>query len=171
MVITWRRWTAEAWSYSHSIPYIPFSKSDKITHVADFTTESSNAADDAQYRNRNGTRRREAYGASSSAAAAFGYVHDEDEKSFSLVDTGRPVASRGRGGSLLGGRGRGRGFGARGGFAARGGARGGLTNSGRGGDRGGYGGFRGGGRGRGGYGNYWDKVGWSGRRAGGGRRD
>ncbi len=141
-------------SLQHRIPYVPYSKSDKITHVADWS-EAASAAEAAS-RARGPTRgRREAYGASSSAAAAFGYVHDEDEKSFSLVDSGRAAAqlsARGRGGGLLGGRGRGRGYAARG--AVRG--RGGLTNSGRGGERGGYAGaYRG--RGRGGY-NSWDKV-------------
>jgi len=154
---SWGPSTSQVPSQFKEIPYVPYSKSDKITHVADWSTESASADANARTRGPQGRPRREAYGASSSAAAAFGYVHDEDEKSFSLVDSGRAAAqlsSRGRGSGLLGNRGRGRG-----GFASRGTAgrgRGGLGNSGRGGDRGGYGGAYRGGRGRGGY-NSWDK--------------
>ena len=77
---------------------------------------------------------REAYGAGESNA--FGYIHEEDEKSFSVVDSGKAGArkpgtvnlrpNRGRGGAVRGVAARGRGA-PRGGFAGRGrgGARGG----------------------------------------------
>jgi len=128
-----------------SIPYAPFSKSDKITRIADW----HDPALDNPGTNARGTGRqnysvsanrrpgREAYGASE--INAFGYVHDEDEKSFSLVDSGARTSTRarmptrgarGRGfASSRGARGRGTAFQPRGGFSGRGG---------RGGGRGGY---------------------------------
>lgn len=115
----------------NSIPYAPFQKSDKIHRIADWheAPADSNRRGQGAY----GTRSRAVYGAGE--ANAFGYVHEEDEKSFSLVDTGKPVAkgnknslrppmNPGRGGArgMAGGRGRGAG---RGGFGGRGGAGGG----------------------------------------------
>ena len=122
-----------------SIPYAPFSKSDKIARIADW----HDPVTDTGRSGRQGyTRRpgREAYGASESNA--FGYVHEEDERSFSLVDSGARTNVR----SKIPMRGRGRG-----GFVQRGGQYG---------SRGGRGWFGGrGGRsgGRGGY-NDWNKV-------------
>ena len=132
----------------YSIPYAPYSKSDKITRIADWhdpalePTGPSTRPGQRQNFSVTQNRRpgREAYGASE--INAFGYVHDEDEKSFSLVDSGArptnkarlPARGRGRGGFAPGGLGRG---GARG----RGGAfqsRGGFGGRGRGGGRGGY---------------------------------
>ncbi|KAK4687723.1 translation initiation factor 3 subunit D, partial [Tremellales sp. Uapishka_1] len=132
------------------IPYAPFSKSDKITRIADWhdpaldsvpaTGAARGAARQPYSISANRRPGREAYGASESNA--FGYVHDEDEKSFSLVDNsasravrGKPTA-RGRGGRGLtagrgAGRGRGTGFQPRGGFTSRGGrggARGGMAS-------------------------------------------
>ncbi|KAK8869935.1 eukaryotic translation initiation factor 3 subunit D [Kwoniella newhampshirensis] len=125
------------------IPYAPFSKSDKINRIADWHDASQDPAQGGRPARQGyaaGSRRpgREAYGASE--GTVFGFVHDEDEKSFSLVDSGARTSTRGktpiRGGRPMRGaaptrgvRG-GRGTGApRGGFGGRGG---------RGGGRGGY---------------------------------
>jgi hypothetical protein len=155
-------------SLLYSVPYAPFSKSDKITHVADFIGETDPAAAVTQTRGTRGGARggargnqREAYGASTAAATGnFGFERDEDERSFSLVDAGRVVgAAKGRGTGLFVGRGRGRGTFARGGAAGGRGGRGGASNFGaRGDNRGINSSYRG--RGRGGYGGYnsWDKV-------------
>jgi translation initiation factor 3 subunit D len=152
-----------------SVPYAPFSKSDKITHVADFIGETSTdgaAATATTARNARGGRggggargnQREAYGASTAAATGnFGFERDEDERSFSLVDAGRVAgATRSRGTGLFVGRGRGRGGFARGGAAGGRGGRGGAQSFGS--SRGINGAYRG--RGRGGYGGYnsWDKA-------------
>ncbi|ORY22762.1 eukaryotic translation initiation factor 3 subunit 7 [Naematelia encephala] len=124
------------------IPYAPFSKSDKITRIADWhdpalepTTGRGGRTQGVQIRRQG----REAYGASETNA--FGYVHEEDEKSFSLVDSGaraggvrgrapvRGATGRGRG-TPLGGRGAARGRGAgfgRGAFGGRGGRGGGRN--------------------------------------------
>ncbi|EIW69564.1 hypothetical protein TREMEDRAFT_39135 [Tremella mesenterica DSM 1558] len=123
------------------IPYAPFSKSDRITRIADWHEPAPEGAPGRRNYNTN-TRRpgREAFGASE--ANAFGYIHDDDDKSFSLVDSGSRPSTRGRG-MMRGGRG-GRGF-----TIGRGrGGRGGVYPS-----RGGFGGR---GRGRGGYGD-WNK--------------
>lgn len=111
-----------------SIPYAPYSKSDKISRIADWHDQAElNRNQRAQGGQR---RQREAYGAGESNA--FGYIHEEDEKSFSVVDSGRAAGARkpgtvnlrpnrGRGGAMRGGAGAGRGRGApRGGFAGRG---------------------------------------------------
>ncbi|WVQ98599.1 eukaryotic translation initiation factor 3 subunit D [Kwoniella sp. CBS 9459] len=121
------------------IPYAPFSKSDKINRIADWHDPSADTAGGRGGRQNYTQRRqgREAYGAAE--GTVFGFVHDEDEKSFSLVDSGARTSTRGkapiRGGRPMrglatgrGGRGRG-GPGGRGGFGGRGG---------RGGGRGGY---------------------------------
>ncbi|KAL1411237.1 hypothetical protein Q8F55_002188 [Vanrija albida] len=132
------------------IPYAPFSKSDKITRIADWHdpaaegAASSTARGGRQAFSVSANRRpgREAYGASE--VNAFGYVHDEDEKSFSLVDSSSRAAGRGRGAS----RGRAtRGVQPARPSAGRGGrlsaptGRGGYAQRGRGGGRGGYGGY------------------------------
>ncbi|WVF72331.1 eukaryotic translation initiation factor 3 subunit D [Kwoniella sp. CBS 6097] len=121
------------------IPYAPFSKSDKINRIADWHDASADATGGRGGRQGYTQRRqgREAYGAAE--GTVFGFVHDEDEKSFSLVDSGARTSTRGkpairgvrpmRGAATgRGGRGRG-GPGGRGGFGGRG----------RGGARGGYG--------------------------------
>nr|ODN81272.1 eukaryotic translation initiation factor 3 subunit D [Cryptococcus depauperatus CBS 7841]ODN99732.1 eukaryotic translation initiation factor 3 subunit D [Cryptococcus depauperatus CBS 7855] len=119
----------------NDIPYAPFSKSDKITRIADWHDPQAEAATGARTaRTAQPGSRRTAYGAAE--GTVFGFVHDEDEKSFSLVDSGVRTGVRGkapirgrniRGISTRGARGRG---GQRGGFGFRGG---------RGGGRGGYG--------------------------------
>jgi translation initiation factor 3 subunit D len=131
-----------------SIPYAPYSKSDKITRIADW----HDAADLSRPAGRNaygGARRqgREAYGASESTA--FGYVHEEDERSFSLVDSGARPGNRAK----IGGQ-RGRG-GARGAAAGARGARGGRPAAFQ--PRGGFTSRTGRG-GRSGFGD-WNKVG------------
>lgn len=129
-----------------SIPYAPFSKSDKITRIADWHDPAAEGATSSNARGRQqpqANRRpgREAYGASE--VNAFGYVHDEDEKSFSLVDNSSRAAVRGRSGL--------RGRTARGGAAQNRGP----TRTRLGGNLGGRGGARGGrAGGRGGYGGY-----------------
>ncbi|KAL7422219.1 hypothetical protein Q5752_002865 [Cryptotrichosporon argae] len=133
------------------IPYAPFSKSDKITRIADWHDPATTDAGAGRARPTFANRRpREAYGAAE--ANAFGYVHDEDEKSFSLVDSGNRLASRGRGASRGGARtargGGGSGAPTRGGAAARGGRGTALPTRGGYATRGGRGGFTGG---RGGY--------------------
>ncbi|KAI9015986.1 eukaryotic translation initiation factor 3 subunit D [Hyaloraphidium curvatum] len=107
------------------IPYLPFSKADKLGKVANWT-EPDGGRDD--YGNRGRYQRgTEVYGAG--LASAFAYHHAaEDEASFSLV-TGATATKRG-GGFSRGFRGR---FGAQ-----RGGGRGGQNQ--RYGDRGGQGG-------------------------------
>ncbi|KIR53284.1 eukaryotic translation initiation factor 3 subunit D [Cryptococcus gattii Ru294] len=118
------------------IPYAPFSKSDKITRIADWHDPQAEAA--AGTRTSRITQaggRRTAYGAAE--GTVFGFVHDKDEKSFSLVDSGVRVGARGkapiRGRSV-------RGVASARGVRGRGGQRGGFsTRGGRGGARGGYG--------------------------------
>ena len=114
-----------------SIPYAPFSKSDKITRIADWhdTVDTSTRGGRQGYTGQRRTR--EAYGASETNA--FGYIHEEDEKSFSLVDSGPRRQTKAR--LPMGGRGRGlgqnRGTRGRGGFANRGyraGGRGGYND-------------------------------------------
>ncbi|KAJ2726910.1 hypothetical protein GGI07_000238 [Coemansia sp. Benny D115] len=67
------------------IPYIPFSKGDKVTRVANWISPA-----DSRETNQRGNRRQQrdqgqqAYG--SSSASAFAYTVDADEESFSLVD-------------------------------------------------------------------------------------
>lgn len=131
----------------NDIPYAPFSKSDKITRIADWHDPAPDAAGGRGTGRQNyaagGRRGREAYGASE--GTVFGFVHDEDEKSFSLVDSGARTSTRGKQ-PIRGARG-GRGLvSVRG---ARGTARGGPT-------RGAFGGRGGRGGGRGGY-NDWNK--------------
>ncbi|WVO21876.1 eukaryotic translation initiation factor 3 subunit D [Cryptococcus decagattii] len=118
------------------IPYAPFSKSDKITRIADWHDPQAEAAAGARTaRTTQAGARRTAYGAAE--GTVFGFVHDKDEKSFSLVDSGVRVGARGkapiRGRSV-------RGVASARGVRGRGGQRGGFsTRGGRGGARGGYG--------------------------------
>ncbi|KAJ9118990.1 hypothetical protein QFC24_005956 [Naganishia onofrii] len=166
---SWGPATSDVPKRFQDVPYAPFSKSDKITHVADFIGETSTdgaAATATTARNARGGRggggargnQREAYGASTAAATGnFGFERDEDERSFSLVDAGRVAgATRSRGTGLFVGRGRGRGGFTRGGAAGGRGGRGGAQSFGS--SRGINGAYRG--RGRGGYGGYnsWDKA-------------
>ncbi|KAJ2372176.1 hypothetical protein IW150_004247 [Coemansia sp. RSA 2607] len=110
------------------IPYIPFSKGDKVTRAANWLTPS----DTRDPRDTRATRRtrdnpQQAYG--SSSAAQFAYAADEDDESFSLVDVRTPArrigvravaATRGRGGARGGAGGMQRlGQQARGGFRRR----------------------------------------------------
>lgn len=65
------------------IPYSPYSKFDKITQIADFNNdlkEESNKQSTKQLK----PLSKNIYG--SGSATAFGYIHGEDEASFSLVD-------------------------------------------------------------------------------------
>ncbi|WVQ78203.1 eukaryotic translation initiation factor 3 subunit D [Cryptococcus sp. DSM 104549] len=125
------------------IPYAPFSKSDKINRIADWHDPSADTGAGGRTARQGaaGGRRpgREAYGAAE--GTVFGFVHDEDEKSFSLVDSGVRAGARGKAPI--------RGRSTRGGAATRG-ARG------RGAPRGAFGGRGGRGGGRGGYGD-WNK--------------
>ncbi|PGH14642.1 eukaryotic translation initiation factor 3 subunit D [Polytolypa hystricis UAMH7299] len=135
----------------NGVPYAPFSKSDKLGRMADWTTEGKEGRDRGgrQAYNR-AYRDQQVYGAQ--AGSLFAVQLAEDESSFSVVDNTRP-STRGRGFGRGGGtvfRGRGQ----RGGFGQRGG-RGGFqrVGAGRGGqpggdrfydNRGGRGGGRGG---------------------------
>ncbi|KAL7412972.1 eukaryotic translation initiation factor 3 subunit D [Mrakia frigida] len=136
------------------IPYAHYNKSDKIDRIAEwYDAPSSTSNPSRSNANRSSSNRRDQQPAGGpSTNNAFGYVHDEDEKSFSLVDnkSGAGVKPRGGVGLSRGGRG-----GASGG-ASRGGANAGQRNgagaggNARGGQRGGAqrgGGQRGGGRG------------------------
>lgn len=114
-------------THAISIPYAPFQKSDKIHRIADWHDPALDPS--GRTRNAYGGRTRAAYGAGE--ANAFGYVHEEDEKSFSLVDSGKPMTkskntlrppmTRGRGGARGAAGGRGRGGPGRGGMRGRGG--------------------------------------------------
>lgn len=148
-----------------SIPYAPFSKNDKLGRIVDWNQADAAAAAAgpggasrrlaAGQTGKYGREPREAYGAGS--ANAFGYFHDEDEASFSVVDGAKSGAAK-RGGSAggapalgrsaqytRGGRGGGRGAAASG-PGGRGGAYGGRGGRYDGAGRGG-GGARGFGRG------------------------
>ncbi|NXD32341.1 EIF3D factor, partial [Spelaeornis formosus] len=130
---TWGPSTSTLPSSFKDIPYAPYSKSDKITRIADWHDSADLNRPAGRTAYASGARRggREAYGASESNA--FGYVHEEDERSFSLVDSGARAGTRakipqrgrgGRGGAVntrVAGRG-GRnaaGFQPRGGFSSR----------------------------------------------------
>ncbi|KAI8800619.1 eukaryotic translation initiation factor 3 subunit D [Cladochytrium replicatum] len=143
------------------IPYAPFSKSDRLGKIADWTAPApgeygydryQDRRDATGRRNFRGQGLQEAFG--TGTASAFLYQHSaEEEASFSVIDrTSQAIAQRklgfgggrggfaGRGGSQRGGR-----FGARGGFSdgGRGGSRmvtgrGGFNQNSRGGRRYGY---------------------------------
>ncbi|KAI9477762.1 MAG: eukaryotic translation initiation factor 3 subunit D [Benjaminiella poitrasii] len=75
------------------IPYTPYSKSDKLGRVADWTNPDGQKQDNNQNTggrqgrtgfNRFNRDQHQAYGAS--FASAFAYFHSEDESSFSVVD-------------------------------------------------------------------------------------
>ncbi|KAI7902562.1 eukaryotic translation initiation factor 3 subunit D [Cokeromyces recurvatus] len=75
------------------IPYTPYSKSDKLGRVADWTNPDGQKQDNNQTTggrqgrtgfNRFNREQHQAYGAS--FATAFAYFHGEDESSFSVVD-------------------------------------------------------------------------------------
>ncbi|KAI9244217.1 eukaryotic translation initiation factor 3 subunit D [Helicostylum pulchrum] len=75
------------------IPYAPYSKSDKLGRVADWTNPEGQKQDNNQTAgnrqgrtgfNRFNRDQQQAYGAS--FASAFAYTHNEDESSFSVVD-------------------------------------------------------------------------------------
>ena len=119
-----------------SIPYAPFSKTDKLGKFADWTegdTRDGRAgAPGPQQRYGNRRDGQPAYG--SGSTNAFAYIHEQDEASFSLVDNKPTVPRRGGMGGYGRGRGGARGAAMRGGALGRGGARGGAT-TGRGGAR------------------------------------
>ena len=64
------------------IPYLPYSKCDKLGRVADWLGTSENKA----------KGKGQAYGAGSSSI--FGYQHQEDEESFSIVAAAKRVSAR-----------------------------------------------------------------------------
>ncbi|KAJ9055273.1 hypothetical protein DSO57_1005680 [Entomophthora muscae] len=64
------------------IPYAPFSKSDRLGKVADWSSEGQNRL---QHENRRQNRRDQAYGAG--AENPFAYQHTADDSSFSIVDS------------------------------------------------------------------------------------
>ncbi|KAJ8097875.1 eukaryotic translation initiation factor 3 subunit D [Lipomyces tetrasporus] len=143
-------------------PYAPFSKSDKLGKLADWTQDPGRDGRDQRGGRQNYGRGHrdpyQAYGAST--ASSFQFQNAEDESSFSVVDSSRTTAKPrttfgqgGRGGLVLrsrgGAQGRGgaRGFGAgagaqRSGYQRYGGARMGHQDGARGGQRGGRGGRR-----------------------------
>lgn len=133
-----------------SVPYAHYSKSDnQLGKIAEWYDAPSSSAGPARPSASSRPQRRDQAGPDA-ANNAFGYVHDADEKSFSLVDNrSGAVKPRGGGGLRTGAGGRGgasrggAGAGGRGGF---GNARGGNQRGGgqRGGGRGGAGGGRGG---------------------------
>jgi translation initiation factor 3 subunit D len=110
--------------------------------VADFLEGATDAPGNRGRNNfQNRRQGREAYGASESNM--FGYVHDEDEKSFSLVEGVARGATKPKASNIMRGI-RGRGFGGnrgRGGFGRGQAPRGGFAARGRGGGRGGYRGY------------------------------
>ncbi|RKP14575.1 eukaryotic translation initiation factor 3 subunit D [Piptocephalis cylindrospora] len=130
------------------VPYAPFSKSDKLGRVADWT-QPENREDNQRGGNRGRQNRHrdapQAYG--SGASSTFLYQPEEDESSFSVVDRSAPVRRTHASGT----RGRGGRGGGRGGFQRLGGgsnqktAGGAPSQSARGGGH--YGGRGGGGRG------------------------
>ncbi|KAG8691716.1 hypothetical protein FRC11_012000 [Ceratobasidium sp. 423] len=101
-----------------SIPYAPFSKTDKLGKFADWTEADGRDRPGATGTQQRYGGRREgqpAYG--SGSTNAFAYIHEQDEASFSLVDN-KAAAPR-RGGMGFGrGRGGGRGMGMRTGAGA-----------------------------------------------------
>ncbi|KAI0217247.1 hypothetical protein L0F63_002875 [Massospora cicadina] len=64
------------------IPYAPFSKSDRLGKIADWTFEGQNRF---QHESRRQSRRDQAYGAG--AENSFAYQHTADDSSFSIVDS------------------------------------------------------------------------------------
>ena len=71
------------------MPYQPFSKSDRLGKISDWT---GNTYQDRRYMNKYNSQ----FGA---GGTQYAYYHEEDENSFQLVDTSRalrPVYARGR---------------------------------------------------------------------------
>ncbi|KAJ1998190.1 hypothetical protein GGI04_005109, partial [Coemansia thaxteri] len=121
------------------IPYIPFSKGDKVNRVANWISQPD-PRDQRDQRNRGRHGRdmvQQTYG--SNSASAFVFQAEADEESFSLVDNRGTAVKKIAVRAIHGGRGDARGGGARG----RGG-RGGMQRLGHGGFRGGRGGNAGG---------------------------
>ena len=70
------------------MPYQPFSKSDRLGKICDWTSSSSN---DKKYQNK--------YASTFGTGSQYAYYHEEDETTFHLVDTARvqkPPHQRGR---------------------------------------------------------------------------
>ncbi|XP_053970156.1 eukaryotic translation initiation factor 3 subunit D-1 [Anastrepha obliqua] len=70
------------------MPYQPFSKSDRLGKICDWTSSSNN---DKKYQNK--------YASSFGTGSQYAYYHEEDETTFHLVDTARvqkPPHQRGR---------------------------------------------------------------------------
>lgn len=101
------------------IPFVPFSKSDRIGRIADWNTAGSTSDDRNAANNLQGRSTRNARGAmptygSGTPLNTFAYFHAEDESSFSVVDNSRSAAARrgaansaargGRGGAAAGAR-------------------------------------------------------------------
>ncbi|KAG5440568.1 hypothetical protein PCK2_000393 [Pneumocystis canis] len=89
------------------IPYMPFSKSDKLGKTADWTLDPSRDA--REQRQRQYGRYKEPYQTyGANTASIFAYQHSEDESTFSIVDnrTGTKTRLGSRSGSLTRGRGR-----------------------------------------------------------------
>jgi hypothetical protein len=114
-----------------SIPYAPFSKTDKLGKFADWTEGDNRdgrpGAPGNQQRYGNRRDGQLAYG--SGSTNAFAYIHEQDEASFSLVDNKAAVPRRGGPGGFGRGRGGMRGNNPRGGPAGRGAGRGGAANA------------------------------------------
>ncbi|CUA70366.1 Eukaryotic translation initiation factor 3 subunit D [Rhizoctonia solani] len=111
---------------SNSIPYAPFSKTDKLGKFADWTEGDGRdrpGAPSAQQRYGNRRDGQPAYG--SGSTSAFAYIHEQDEASFSLVDNKAAAPRRGMGFGR--GRGGARGTGLRNAPGARTPARGGAA--------------------------------------------
>ncbi|KAK9455354.1 eukaryotic translation initiation factor 3 subunit D [Dipodascopsis uninucleata] len=138
-------------------PYAPFSKSDKLGKMADWTQDASRQGRDQRNGRQNyGRGHRDPYQAyGSSTASSFQFQNIEDESSFSLVDSSRTTtkpratfSQGGRGGLVLRSRGgSGQTRGQRGGATGRGGYQRGFSRGGgdgwrSGGQRGGRGGRR-----------------------------
>ncbi|KAG4303205.1 hypothetical protein PCANB_000601 [Pneumocystis canis] len=90
-----------------NIPYMPFSKSDKLGKTADWTLDPSR--DIREQRQRQYGRYKEQYQTyGANTASIFAYQHSEDESTFSIVDnrTGTKTRLGSRSGSLTRGRGR-----------------------------------------------------------------
>ncbi|KAF7723236.1 hypothetical protein EC973_002174 [Apophysomyces ossiformis] len=82
------------------IPYTPYSKSDKLGRVADWTNPEGQKQDNREVTGRQGRTgfnrfnrdQHQTYGAS--FASAFAYTHTEDESSFSVVDNRSAAAKK-----------------------------------------------------------------------------
>lgn len=92
--------------FLYSVPYAHYNKADKIDRIAEWY-DSPNASQGPSRPSATRAPRRDAGAGAAGAVVnnAFGYVHDEDEKSFSLVDnkSGAGLKPRGGGGLARGG--------------------------------------------------------------------